>query len=86
MPDLRGLGAKLGGMRFRWKRLVRLEHGPANAWFLTALALLVYEHVVWRGVEAAGPVIRGASIAGVVAVAGWVTVRVLKKTGHLDDE
>ena len=85
VPDFHGLGTTMRDMGFRWRRVVRKEDGPANAWMLTALALIVYEHASWRGSEGPTPVIRWASIASVVVLAAYGTSRWMKKTHRLDD-
>jgi protein-S-isoprenylcysteine O-methyltransferase Ste14 len=85
VPDLRGLGATVRGMRFGWKRLVRKEYGSTFAWLTAALGLLVRESVAWRGADASGPLLRPVLLAWGILVAAYGVARWLKKTRRLAD-
>src|SRR5262245_12651413 len=57
LPNLNGIGATMRGMKFNWARLIRKEYGSTFSWMTTALALLVWESVRNRGMEASRHVI-----------------------------
>jgi protein-S-isoprenylcysteine O-methyltransferase Ste14 len=83
LPDLRGIGATVRGMRFDWRRLIRKEYGSTFSWMTTALALVWWESVRNRGAAASGGVLAGVLGAWAVLVASYLVARILKKTGRL---
>ncbi len=77
LPDLRGLGRSIEGMRFDWRRVVVKEYGSAYAWLAGAVLLLVYQRA---------PALTAATVvsAGIVLgllTAGWGAARLYKKRG-----
>jgi protein-S-isoprenylcysteine O-methyltransferase Ste14 len=85
MPSLRGLGATMRSMSFRWKRLVRKEYGSTFTWITTAIALLLWEKVARSGWDSAAARAWVLVPMWVLAVAGYAIARYLKKSGRLKD-
>lgn len=83
LPDLRGLGRSIEGMRFAWRRLVVKEYGSAYAWVATALGLLAYEAL--SGYERQRPYLIVLAVLLSLATAGWAAARYLKKGRLLGD-
>jgi len=83
LPDWRGIGATLGGMRFNWQRLVRKEYGSTFIWMTTALALIYWEAVRNRGPAESAGVMRVVLLLWVPLIVGYGTARYLKKSGRL---
>lgn len=79
LPDLRGLGRTLGGMRFNWRRLLVKEYGTAYAWMAGALLLLAREATLYSSYGQQRLYLQELGALLGVLTAGWATVRYLKK-------
>lgn len=83
LPRARGLGATLRGQTFDWRRAVRKEYGATFAWMTAVVIVVAWE----RAANGAGDQVRAnwAAYAAAwgVLLAGYVTVRFLKKTKRL---
>lgn len=86
IPDFRGLGASLAGMRFNRARLVIKEYGSTAYWMAGAAALLLGDslsHQPWD----ARPVYHAACVAAIPVIAVfWGIARWLKKSGRLKED
>jgi protein-S-isoprenylcysteine O-methyltransferase Ste14 len=81
-PRLRGLGATVRSMRFDWPRLLRKEYGTTFAWVTILIVLLLLSGRDAAGVP--GPAaLRSLLPIWLVALAGWASIRFLKKSGRL---
>lgn len=83
IPSFSGLGATLGGMSFDWKRLVRKEYGSTFAGLSLILALLIGDEYRLHGPDSARGLLPGVLSVWAVLVCGYLTARVLKKSGAL---
>lgn len=83
LPKLDGLGETIHSMRFDWRRLVRKEYGSTFTWITTALALFVWERIVWRGTGGAAPIAAPVALGWVALIAAYATARFMKKSGRL---
>jgi protein-S-isoprenylcysteine O-methyltransferase Ste14 len=83
VPSVHGLGATLRSMSFDWGRLVRKEYGSTFLWITTVLGLLLWEAAARHGWASVGHRARVLASAWVVALAGYLLARYLKKTGRL---
>lgn len=83
IPSFARLGATLGGMSFDWKRLVRKEYGSTFAGLTLILALLVWDEYRLHGPDSARGLLPGVLSVWAVLVCGYLTARVLKKSGAL---
>jgi protein-S-isoprenylcysteine O-methyltransferase Ste14 len=83
LPRLRGLQDTLAPMTFDWKRVLRKEYGTTFAWLSAAIFLLIWERLHHFGYAAAAH-IQALAAAWIVIVAGYGTVRWLKKSHRLD--
>jgi len=79
LPNLRGLGRTLAGMRFNWRRLVVKEYGTAYAWLTAALILLAREAVLFSGDGRMRLRLEELGLLLILCTAGWATARTLKK-------
>lgn len=85
IPDFRGLGATVAGMRFNAPRLVRKEYGSAYAWCAAAILLRVYEVRVMPVYETERAGIAAYGLVLLLATAFWAVARILKKKRLLAD-
>jgi protein-S-isoprenylcysteine O-methyltransferase Ste14 len=83
LPSLQGLDTTLRSMSFDWGRLVRKEYGSTFLWITTVLGLLLWESAARHGWGSVGPRARVLVSIWVVALAGYLLARFLKKTGRL---
>jgi protein-S-isoprenylcysteine O-methyltransferase Ste14 len=83
VPRLRGLGETFSSMDFRWRRVLVKEYGTPTAWILVWCGI-VYWNLRRHGELALQPC-AAKCLAGValLAVAGWVIARYLKKSGRV---
>jgi protein-S-isoprenylcysteine O-methyltransferase Ste14 len=81
LPRLRGLHATIAGMTFDWRRLARKEYGTTFAGASALLLLLVFDRQRLYGPLAARWWL--ALALWLPLLAGYVTLRRLKKTGRL---
>jgi len=85
IPDFRGLGESIAGMRFNWPRLVRKEYGSAFAWIAAAILLRIWEmrtlppYAAWR------PYMIWHAVPLGLAIALWAVARFMKKKRMLTD-
>ncbi len=84
LPRLRGLQDTLAPMTFDWKRVLRKEYGTTFAWLSGAIFLLIWERLYHFGYRADAAPIQALASAWVVVIAGYGTVRWLKKSTRLD--
>jgi protein-S-isoprenylcysteine O-methyltransferase Ste14 len=86
IPDFRGLGASLAGMRFNWARVVVKEYGSTAYWTAGAAALLLADslsHQPWD----ARPGYHAACVAAIPIIAVlWGIARWLKKSHRLMED
>jgi hypothetical protein len=82
---LAGLPATVRSMRFEWRRLVRKEYGTLFSTVTAVLALIAWRRVAHQGFEAARPDLWPMLAAWGVALALYLTARVLKKRRVLAD-
>jgi protein-S-isoprenylcysteine O-methyltransferase Ste14 len=81
VPRLRGLGETFSSMDFRWRRVLVKEYGTPTAW------VLVWCGIVYWNMRRDGELAlytcaaQCLSVVALLAVAGWVTARYLKKSG-----
>lgn len=85
IPDFRGVGASIAGMRFNWPRLVRKEYGSAFAWIAGALLLRVWEVATLPAYAAERPRLAWYAVPFALAAIGWTVARVMKKKRMLTD-
>ena len=83
VPSLHGLGATMRSMSFDWGRLVRKEYGSTFIWITTVLGLLLWEGAARHGWSAVGHRAWVLGSTWIVALAGYLLARYLKKTGRL---
>lgn len=83
LPNWKGIGETVRGMRFNWQRLVRKEYGSTFTWMTTALALVYWESVRNRGAAASSAVLGTVFLLWVPVLAGYAIARWLKKSGRL---
>jgi protein-S-isoprenylcysteine O-methyltransferase Ste14 len=83
LPRLEGIGETLRSMTFDWKRLVRKEYGTFFSTASGVLGLLVWEKISTFGYGAVSAEVRTIGFLWAACMLGWITARVLKKTGQL---
>jgi protein-S-isoprenylcysteine O-methyltransferase Ste14 len=83
LPDVRGLRARLRGMRFDWKRVLRKEYGTTFTWTSAAVVLLSDEAISWHGFDGARATLKEAAAAWLAIALLYAVVRWLKKTRRL---
>jgi protein-S-isoprenylcysteine O-methyltransferase Ste14 len=83
LPRLQGMGATFAAMKFHWRRLVVKEYGTPAAWILVWCGIVAWN--LWRhGGTALHPcAARSLQVIALATVAGWATVRFLKKSGRV---
>jgi len=83
VPRLRGLGETFSSMDFRWRRVLVKEYGTPTAW------ILVWCGIVYWNLRRHGELGLYTCAAqclltvALLAVAGWVIARYLKKSGRV---
>jgi protein-S-isoprenylcysteine O-methyltransferase Ste14 len=80
LPNFRGLGDSLAGMRFNWRRVILKEYGSAAYWMAGAVVLIAMDQRLIEGY------VEGSQWLWwlLVPVAfGWATARWAKKTKRL---
>jgi hypothetical protein len=83
VPRLRGLGATFSSMDFRWRRVLVKEYGTPTAWILVWCGI-VYWNLRRHGELALYTCATQCLLAvALLAVAGWVIARYLKKSGRV---
>jgi len=85
IPDFRGLGESIAGMRFNWPRLVRKEYGSAFAWIAGAILLRIWEVRTLPAYEAWRPYLEWHAVPLGLAIACWGVARFMKKKRMLTD-
>jgi len=80
LPRLRGLGATLSSMEFRWRRVVVKEYGTPCGWIAGLAAIGLYN--LWRDgrLHAGEPAVSALALVIVTASVLWATARFLKKS------
>jgi hypothetical protein len=86
IPRLRGLGRTMRGMKFDWKKVVRMDYGTAFTWASCAIGLLMWKGIANFGYAAEREEIRAMIGVWVLVLIGYIVARVLKKTGTLDSD
>jgi len=79
LPDLRGLGRTLAGLRFNRRRLVVKEYGTAYAWLTAAFILLARETILFAAQGPRRLRLQEIGLLWILCTAGWATARYLKK-------
>ncbi len=83
VPRLSGLGATFSSMTFHWRRVLVKEYGTPTAWILVWCGIVAW-NMTRHGQFASCPgATRVLQVVAVLAVAGWVTARYLKKSGRV---
>jgi protein-S-isoprenylcysteine O-methyltransferase Ste14 len=83
VPRLSGLGETFSSMDFRWRRVLVKEYGTPTAWVLVWCGI-VYWNLRRHGELALyGCAAQCLLVVALLAVAGWVTARYLKKSGRV---
>lgn len=82
IPNLRGLGATLKGMRFRWKRVLLKEYNTTYYWLTGAVVLVSVKTGSIESMSRFLPAL--AILIGVFIV--YIYVKFLKKTKRLTSE
>lgn len=83
VPRLQGLGETFSSMDFRWRRVVVKEYGTPTAWVLVWCAIVAW-NLTRHGQAALRPwALPMLEIVAILAVVGWATARLLKKTGRV---
>jgi len=85
IPDFRGLGASIAGMRFNWPRLVRKEYGSAFAWIAGAILLRSWEVRTLPAYTGVRPYLAWYAVPLGLAIACWAVARFMKKKRMLTD-
>jgi hypothetical protein len=85
IPDFRGLGESIAGMRFNWPRLVRKEYGSAFAWIAAAILLRLWEVRTLPAYEGVRPYLAWYAVPLGLAIALWAVARFMKKKRMLTD-
>lgn len=85
LPDPRGLGATLRGMRFNWRRVLVKEYSSATSFVVAICVLLGWEILATHPGEDVAARLWGLAAVAVLAGAGAVAVRRLKKRGRLQE-
>jgi protein-S-isoprenylcysteine O-methyltransferase Ste14 len=83
LPDFRGLGKSLEGMRYDWPKLIRKEYGTTFAWFSTLVTAIAWKASLANGHRFDTRVATAVGSALGVATLLWATARILKKRGTL---
>jgi protein-S-isoprenylcysteine O-methyltransferase Ste14 len=83
LPNWKGLGATVRGMRFDWRRLLRKEYGSTFIWMSTALALVYWESVRNAGTAASATTLALVLVLWLPLLVGYGSARYLKKSGRL---
>jgi protein-S-isoprenylcysteine O-methyltransferase Ste14 len=82
-PRLKGLRETFSRMEFHWRRVVVKEYGTPTAWVLVWCGI-IYWNLRRDGELAMYPcAAQCLSAVALLAVAGWVTARYLKKSGRV---
>ena len=84
IPNPRGLGATMSGMRFDWRRVLRKEYGTTFAWLSAAFFLLAWEDVLRFGWSVAAPDLYRLLLLYAPVPFAYGFVRWLKKSHRLD--
>ncbi|HQR48871.1 MAG TPA: isoprenylcysteine carboxylmethyltransferase family protein [Steroidobacteraceae bacterium] len=83
VPRLQGLGETFSSMDFRWRRVVVKEYGTPTAWVLVWCAIVAW-NLTRHDQAALRPwALPMLEIVAILAVIGWATARILKKTGRV---
>lgn len=86
LPQLRGIGKTLKGMRFNWRRVVAKDYASAYSWMVLALLLMCYEFLLLPPTEKAIFWLKELGLAFVLLTAVFLIARYLKKSGHLAEK
>jgi len=84
LPSFRGWRETMRSTRFDWRHVVRKEYGTTFAWITTLLLILLWERFGWRGLEEVVSAFPPVLAVWAVAIAGYTTVRALKRTGRIE--
>jgi protein-S-isoprenylcysteine O-methyltransferase Ste14 len=79
IPSPRGLLRTIGGMGFRWQRLVVKEYGTTFTWIGAVILLMMKNRILAVGMDAAAPDIRMLFRVFLFATLLWASARFLKK-------
>jgi protein-S-isoprenylcysteine O-methyltransferase Ste14 len=83
-PNLAGFSGSVKDMNFRWRRVLNKEYNTTFAWIFAAVALRSWTLYTELGATAR-PEIRALCAALPVALIAYLWIRVLKKTGRLEE-
>jgi protein-S-isoprenylcysteine O-methyltransferase Ste14 len=79
LPQFRGLGQSVQGMRFTWRRVILKEYGSTFSWCTGALLLLAYDTLTYFDYGQRQAYLNMLAAMLVVVTVGWGSVRYLKK-------
>lgn len=82
-PDCRGLSTTMRAMKFNWKRVVAKDYASAYYWISSAIVLLAYESVYFKGFGATTPKLEVLSMILILVTALFLVARYLKKQRRL---
>ncbi len=68
---------------FDWKKVLNKEHGTMFLSITIVAAILLWEDAAHFGFDAQKPLFLSLIIVWLISLVGYITARVLKKTGHL---
>lgn len=85
LPNFSRYAQSAQGHRFSWRRAVTKDHGSVVIWMLAAIALYVYEQATWSPIDIDAREVSFAVAASLVVLATWGLIRILKKSGALDE-
>jgi protein-S-isoprenylcysteine O-methyltransferase Ste14 len=85
VPDFRGLGQTMQGMRFNWRRVVLKDYASSYTWMLVAAALWLYATVLYPGLWPRGlPIgMAGFCTLAFAAAFGLKKGRILRETAAI---
>ena len=85
LPDFRGLRRTVEGMKFTWRRVIVKEYGSTFAWIAGALLLLADDKLAYFDYDQRRAYLNGLASLLLLATAGWLTIRFLKKSRRLSE-